>query len=154
MTSGYDATNFFIIAWISLASSGPMTTSQSAAASAKQEVNAGVFGTMATKFDGAVGAFAYLLFILLYFPCVATMGAIVRETGAAWAAFVGAWTTGVAYTISSLFYQASTFHRHPETSLAWLGGLGLFLILVVVGLRIWGRRLPERTQARAGEVRL
>lgn len=127
---------------------GDLSSAQAAAD--RQEVNAGVFGTMSTKFDGAVGAFAYLLFILLYFPCVATMGAIVRETGPAWAAFVGAWTTGVAYTVSTLFYQVSTFDRHPDASLAWLGGLGLFMILVVAVLRVWGRRTTVST--RPGEV--
>jgi Fe2+ transport system protein B len=39
----------------------------------------GTFGAMAERFDGQAGAFAYLLFVLLYFPCVATIGAIVRE---------------------------------------------------------------------------
>ena len=66
------------------------------AAAAAQEVSSGLFGAMASRFDGQIGAFAYLLFILLYFPCVATIGVIARETGGAWATFVAAWTTGVA----------------------------------------------------------
>jgi len=70
--------------------------SDSKAASAVKQVNAGLFGAMASRFDGQIGAFAYLLFVLLYFPCAATIGAIVREAGAPWAAFVAAWTTGVA----------------------------------------------------------
>jgi hypothetical protein len=37
-------------------------------------VDDAVFGAMHARFDGKVGAFAYLLFILLYFPCVATIG--------------------------------------------------------------------------------
>jgi len=46
----------------------------------EQEVAAGTFGAMAARFDGKVGAFSYLLFVLLYFPCVAAMGAVYRET--------------------------------------------------------------------------
>jgi ferrous iron transport protein B len=107
---------------------------------AAQAVNPGVFGTMAARFDGAVGAFAYLLFILLYFPCVATIGAIVRETSLAWAGFVAAWTTGVAFAASTGFYQAATFARHPLSSGAWLLGLALALGVVIAGLRYWGRR--------------
>ncbi len=113
---------------------------------------------MAARFDGAVGAFAYLLFILLYFPCVATIGAIVRETSLAWAAFVAAWTTGVAFAASTGFYQAATFARHPLSSGAWLLGLALALGLVIAGLRYLGpargpgpsrrpRRDPDRYPA-------
>jgi len=102
-------------------------------------VASGTFGAMEARFDGRVGAFAYLLFVLLYFPCAATIGAIVRETGPAWAAFVAAWSTGVAYVTASLFYQAATFERHPVSSAAWIIGLSLALLLVVAGLRAWAR---------------
>jgi ferrous iron transport protein B len=41
-----------------------------------------VFGMMNAYFSqGAPQAYAYLLFILLYFPCVAAFGAIMKETG-------------------------------------------------------------------------
>ncbi len=110
------------------------------AAANSQEVDQEVFGAMGTRFDGQVGAFAYLLFILLYFPCVATIGAITRETGGNWALFVGAWTTGVAYTSSTVFYQAATFSQHPLSSASWIGGLCLFAAGVVISLRVWSRR--------------
>ncbi|MBT3205200.1 MAG: Fe(2+) transporter permease subunit FeoB, partial [Gammaproteobacteria bacterium] len=45
------------------------------------EVTKGIFGVMSERFDGQAGAFSYLLFILLYFPCVATIGAIAKEAG-------------------------------------------------------------------------
>jgi ferrous iron transport protein B len=110
------------------------------AAAEAQEVNSGIFGAMASRFDGQVGAFAYLLFILLYFPCVATIGAIVREAGGAWAAFVAAWTTGVAYSASTLFYQIATFERHPTSSSAWIAAVVLLLVAAIVALRFWAGR--------------
>jgi ferrous iron transport protein B len=105
-----------------------------------QAVNAGLFGAMASRFDGQAGAFAYLLFILLYFPCVATIGAIVREAGSTWAAFVAVWTTGVAYTSATLFYQFATFDRHPTVSTLWIVVLGLILTAAIVGLRVWSSK--------------
>jgi ferrous iron transport protein B len=120
------------------------------AAAAAQEVSSGLFGAMASRFDGKVGAFAYLLFILLYFPCVATIGVIARETGGAWAGFVAAWTTGVAYTASTLFYQIATFERHPTSSLAWIIALGLILAATIAGLRIWAGRESTQKPAPAG----
>ncbi|MET0100459.1 MAG: Fe(2+) transporter permease subunit FeoB [Sedimenticola sp.] len=110
------------------------------AAAEAQEVQTGTFGAMAERFDGQAGAFAYLLFILLYSPCVATMGAIKREAGTPWTLFVIAWTTGIAFTLATVFYQASTYARHPTSSAAWIIGLGLFVAAVVIGLRIWSRQ--------------
>ena len=112
------------------------------AQAAAQEVSTGTFGAMAARFDGRIGAFAYLLFVLLYFPCAATIGAIVREAGTPWALFVAAWTTGIAYSTSTLFYQAATFERHPWSSAGWIVGLSLLLVAVMAGLRIWSRREP------------
>ncbi|MET0093444.1 MAG: nucleoside recognition domain-containing protein, partial [Sedimenticola sp.] len=116
------------------------------AAAEEQEVTQGTFGAMAERFDGQAGAFAYLLFILLYSPCVATMGAIKREAGGPWTLFVIAWTTGIAFTLATVFYQASTYARHPTSSAAWIIGLGLFVAAVVIGLRIWSRQ-GETAQA-------
>ena len=109
------------------------------AAARAQEVSTGLFGAMASRFDGQAGAFAYLLFILLYFPCVATIGAITRETGAAWASFVATWTTGVAFTTSTIFYQTARFSEHPYSSAAWIIGLLLTVSAVVLVLRNWRR---------------
>jgi ferrous iron transport protein B len=120
------------------------------AAAREQEVSAGMFGAMAARFDGQAGAFAYLLFILLYFPCVATIGAIAREAGSAWAAFVAVWTTTVAYTTSTLFYQAATFAQHPATSLAWILAMALLAVSVVTGLRIWSGRGTGHTPQASG----
>jgi ferrous iron transport protein B len=112
-------------------------------AAADQGVETGTFGAMEARFDGRIGAFAYLLFVLLYFPCVATIGVIVRETGMAWAGFVAAWTTGIAFGTATLFYQAATFGRHPISSGAWVAGLSILLVLVVLGLRTWARNGRE-----------
>ena len=48
-------------------------------------------------------AYAYLLFILLYFPCIATIVAIKNETGSwRWALFAAAYTTLTAWCVSAL----------------------------------------------------
>ena len=53
-------------------------------------------------------AYAYLLFILLYFPCFATIAAIKNESGTwKWAIFTALYTTGVAWLVSALFYQVA-----------------------------------------------
>jgi ferrous iron transport protein B len=106
-----------------------------------------VFGAMHARFDGQAGAFAYLLFILLYFPCVATIAVIRRETGTAWAVFVASWTTSVAYITATVYYQAATYALHPQGSLAWILGLIGVLLAVVWGLRQWAQRGGRGRQA-------
>ena len=53
-----------------------------------------------------LAAYAYLIFILLYFPCIATIAAIKNETGSwRWAAIAAVYTTAVAWIASALVYQ-------------------------------------------------
>ena len=50
-------------------------------------------------------AYSFMLFILLYFPCIAALAAIKREAGWKWVAFEVVYTTGVAWLVSFIFYQ-------------------------------------------------
>ncbi|MDP4291964.1 MAG: ferrous iron transport protein B, partial [Bacteroidota bacterium] len=53
-------------------------------------------------------AFSFMLFILIYFPCIAVVASIRREAGASkWALFSVLYTTGVAYMVAFVFYQLS-----------------------------------------------
>ena len=88
----------------------------------EQEVAVGTFGQMARRFSSSTAAFAYLLFVLMYFPCVAATGAIYRETNLGWTLLVAGWTTGLGYWVATMFYQIATFSQHPGSSLAWIIG--------------------------------
>ena len=51
-------------------------------------------------------AFCFLLFVLLYFPCIATIAAIKGETGSwKWALFAALYTTALAWIVSALVYK-------------------------------------------------
>ncbi|APW46579.1 Fe(2+) transporter permease subunit FeoB [Rhodoferax antarcticus] len=102
-----------------------------------QEVSTDVFGAMAARFDGTAGAFAYLLFILLYFPCAAAIAAVYQESGTRWTLFVAAWTTGMAYGMATLYYQVAIFSRQPTTSVAWIAAT----LLAFAAVLLWMRRL-------------
>jgi ferrous iron transport protein B len=109
-------------------------------ASSELEVETAAYAAMRQSFDGQAGAFAYLLFILLYAPCVAATAAIYRETNRGWTIFIVLWTTGLAYMTATIFYQAATFSHHPADSLAWIAGLLAAFICVVGGLWRYGRQ--------------
>ena len=87
----------------------------------KQDVDASLFGIIRDRFSDKYAVFAYLLFILLYFPCVAATAAISREASLKWAVFSGTWSTGLAYLVAVNFYQISHFSRNPLAACMWLG---------------------------------
>ena len=116
------------------------------AAAAAITVSTGTFGAMASRFDGAAGAFTYLLFILLYTPCVAATAAIYRETSRGWAIFAVTWTTGLGYLVATVFYQAAIFDRVPATSAAWIGGMLALFATVLITLRRWSEPDPGPTR--------
>ena len=51
-------------------------------------------------------AYSFLLFVLIYFPCIATIAAIKNESGSwRWAVFAAVYTTVLAWLVSAVVYQ-------------------------------------------------
>ncbi|WP_318520503.1 Fe(2+) transporter permease subunit FeoB [Photobacterium leiognathi] len=100
----------------------------------EQGVNESVYGNIQAHFVSGAAAMAYLIFILLYTPCAAAMGAYVREFGQKFALFIAGWTMLMAYSFATWFYQIAHFVDHPATSAFWIGFFvlingGIFLLL-------------------------
>lgn len=102
---------------------------------AEEDRQANAFGTMVKRFGSPAAAFAYLLFVLLYFPCISVVAVITKELNRKWAVFSVVWTTGIAYITAVVFYQSTLLLETPVTALSWvLGMLGL-LYLGFYGIR-------------------
>ncbi len=130
---------------------GTLTTLYAQEAQTKGQIETGALGMMSKCFGNQAAALAYLLFVLLYFPCVSVLVAISRELNLAWALFSGFWTTGLAYYVAVIFYQSATFMYHPHSSAAWILGLSMVVMLGILGMRRWvlqsiskNRPLPTR----------
>jgi len=93
--------------------------SDTTAAAAEQDVAINTVTAMQQLFDGQLGAFCYLLFVLLYIPCVATVAVIYKEHGIGWATFSTIWSVLLAYSAAVLCYQLGTLDEHVGSSLAW-----------------------------------
>jgi ferrous iron transport protein B len=107
------------------------------------------FGQMASRFGSTTAAIAFLLFVLLYFPCVSATAAVYRETNLGWTVFIACWTTGLAYWVATFYYQWMTLADHPRSSLGWMVGLILVQLGVLWGLRAvsslrWRRQAASR----------
>ena len=51
-------------------------------------------------------AFGYMLFVLIYFPCIATLAAIRQESGSwRWALFTALYTSALAWVLAYLVHQ-------------------------------------------------
>lgn len=114
--------------------------SDTEAVAEEQAVDASIFGNLKQHFASSHAAFAYLVFILLYTPCVAAMGAYVREFGARYARFIAVWTMGLAYGSAALYYQVAHFADHPLSSSVWIAGIVVVSGGVWRALKVAGRR--------------
>jgi ferrous iron transport protein B len=69
----------------------------------------GVSFSQASNIAGLT-AYCYLLFVLLYVPCIATIAAIKGETGSwKWAGFTAGYTCVLAWIVSAVVFQIGKF---------------------------------------------
>jgi ferrous iron transport protein B len=103
-----------------------------------QAIAVGTLAAMRTLFGSELAAFSYLLFVLLYMPCVATIGVIYKEQGGFWAVFSAGWSLAIAYSSAVMVYQIGNIAAHPVQTLAWCAGAlalagGMLTTLIRVG---------------------
>jgi len=98
---------------------------------------------MASAFGDQFSAFCYLVFVLLYAPCVAALAAVAKESGMKWMLLTFAWTTGVAYVTASCLYQVGNFSADPQGASLWLGGSAIVSLIAIRLLRTIGRKSVE-----------
>lgn len=118
------------------------------------DVDRGVLGVMYSRFHGQLGAFAYLLFVLLYFPCVSTTAAMLRELNRRWAVFSACWNTGFAYGVAVVFYQTVTFAKHPVYSASWIAGILLTFFATLLVLKRYANVEPTQPRPVSGGQRV
>lgn len=94
-----------------------------------------VFTSMRVKFpQGRHQAFAYLLFILLYVPCLAAMGAAFRELGRFYGTVMMVYLTVLGWSVATLYYQITLGH-----SALWISVPIVLLVSMFGGFGIMGR---------------
>lgn len=125
---------------LGLSSMEKLEAGQAESLAAEQGLDQQAFSRLGAQLS-APAALAYLVFILLYIPCINTMAAIYRETGSrAWTAFSVLWGIGLAWGMATLVYQFANVGSHPLRAFGWLGVILAAFAVVVWGLRSLGRR--------------
>ncbi|MGP1927889.1 MAG: Fe(2+) transporter permease subunit FeoB [Arsenophonus sp. NC-QC1-MAG3] len=105
------------------------------------DMDSGTMGAMAIRFGSTVSAYSYLIFVLLYVPCISVLGAIARESNRNWMIFSILWGLNIAYSVSALFYQITTFSQHPQYSTWVIGMIVVFDLLLITLLRHSSKRI-------------
>lgn len=111
-----------------------------ATAAEAQEVDVTTIDMMQKLFGSQTAAFAYLLLILLYTPCVAAVATVYREAGAAWTVFLSFWTLSLGYAGATIFYRVATFAQDPGYASLCIAGSVALLGVMIVWMRSFARR--------------
>ena len=106
------------------------------------ETSRGLFTQVRERFSPAA-AFAYLVFVLIYFPCVAALGAAIQEMGRGYGWLLAGYLTALAWVVATLIYQ---FGSGSPALLPVLGACA-GVIAIFVGFHVLGRVLRSRGTA-------
>jgi len=115
-----------------------LITEDSAAIGEEIGADATVYKHIAANFT-VFSAFAYLLFVLMYFPCLAVIGAARQEMGGYYAGVMAVYSTVLAWSVATLFYQIAEGHN-----LFYIGLSILFLGLVYGTLFLIGKKEQDK----------
>ena len=101
--------------------------------------DAGVLTVMRAKFShGPYQVLAYLLFILLYVPCLAALGTAFRELGTFYGTLMTVFQTVLGWSLSVLLFQVTV-----DRNWLWIGvSLGA-LALMGISLVVMGRKTKK-----------
>ena len=99
-----------------------------------EEVASALSGMRAHFSLGKFQVFAYLLFILLYVPCLAALGTAFRELGRFYGTLMVVFQTAIGWSLSVLFFQITV-----GGSALWITFAAALLAAVVIALVLIGR---------------
>lgn len=109
---------------------------------ADANMSSSAMGNMTSKFSSGLAAFSYLLFVLLYIPCISVIGATVRESTRSWAILSILWSSTIAYTSAVVVYQLGNIFNTPVKSIIYstIAIIGLGIVIAIM------RYLSTRTK--------
>ncbi|MBQ9694626.1 MAG: ferrous iron transport protein B [Kiritimatiellae bacterium] len=104
------------------------------------ESDASLMETLKQKFNNDKNrAFAYLLFVLLYVPCLAAMATAVREIGWGYSTILFSYLTILGWCVATLYFQITTGH-----CLLWVIVPCVFLAAVAAVFYALGKKIKVK----------
>jgi ferrous iron transport protein B len=93
-------------------------------------------------FGSDASAIAYLIFILLYSPCAASLTMLFKEHGFKWMFFDFLYLTLIAWMVATLVYQILAFNT---LSVVWFTIIGVIFIFIYMILQSIGKKYAIKT---------
>ncbi|HPH61852.1 MAG TPA: nucleoside recognition domain-containing protein, partial [Candidatus Syntrophosphaera sp.] len=93
-------------------------------------------------FGGTASGIAFLIFVLLYSPCAASLAALHKEHGWRWSIFTFGYLTLLAWIVATVAFQLLAFN---PLSWLWLGLCLLLAVAFVASLKLMGRKHAVKT---------
>jgi ferrous iron transport protein B len=93
------------------------------------------------SFGSIHAVIAYLLFILLYTPCIAVIGIISKEISTIWSAIISIWSLFLAYATATLYYQLSIVYIQPGVTFVWILSISIFILMFMILIRKYTQRV-------------
>ena len=110
-------------------------------------MNKTAMGSMILGFGSMAAAFAYMLFVLLYIPCVSVIAAIAKEATRHWATLSTIWSLSIAYAASVIAYQITCLGTATAASLLWILGILLYMTLLIAAMKYIAQKLKFKTES-------
>ena len=85
------------------------------------------------------------IFILLYFPCVATVGAIYKEAGPGWAWFSCGWSLVLGYTTAVIVYQCGQLTNNFGSAAGWISAMVISAAIFYTALIRYARKQTQKS---------
>lgn len=111
---------------------------------ASNQFHASAYGEMLNAFGSSASVFAFLVFALLYFPCMSTIAVIRKELGRGWASISLVWSTTLAYLLAVICYQLGMMQYHPMVSIIWVAMMLMLLLLAMMYFKRWVKKTWKR----------
>ncbi|HPW74733.1 MAG TPA: ferrous iron transport protein B [Kiritimatiellia bacterium] len=111
--------------------------------SADPAARQGLLSTLRRNFASPTAAYAYLLFVLIYSPCVAALIVLARETGWRWMGFAVTYQSLLAWLTATVFYQCASFPAAPLRSVGWLAFVTALTAAGIALLAAYGKRIAH-----------
>jgi len=96
-----------------------------------------------SSFGSNASILAYLVFILLYSPCAASLTMLFKEHGFKWMLFAFVYLTLIAWMVATLIYQILAFN---VLSIFWFVVIGAIFTFIYITLRKIGSKYAFQTE--------
>lgn len=101
----------------------------------KSEITISHQGYLQEIFSSKHAAISYMIFVLLYFPCLSVTATIAKESHKIWAIFSSLWSTVIAYICAVFYFQIATYGLFSASHLSYLGFSILTVCLCITWLK-------------------